>query len=379
MARAPLRRAWRAFVDRTGWTAPTKTEVATIGKAALAASLAWIVATAAGDTPDPVLAPLTAIIVVRVSTHATVWIAIQRSFAVVLGILVALAIGDAIGLSALTVGLLTGGSLVVAQLVLRLPRQAANQVPVSVLVVMAALATSRGSYGWDRALNAVIGAGVGAVVSLALPASRLKDARQTIERLGSALGGVLEAMGKGVREPWTSKQTAEWRRKAHAARDRLVSNAKDAIGTGRESAQWNIRDRPHTEELTRYEKALPRLERAAIGVSSLGRGLDDEAHAVVGRELPAMQAMSLLLIALGQFVRTFAGDVLSGGHGDGVDAALEEVERRREPCARAASRRALGALGEDGGASVDAQAVEWLGYAALLVQIDRIVDDLNAA
>jgi uncharacterized membrane protein YgaE (UPF0421/DUF939 family) len=378
MARAPLRRAWRAFVDRTGWTAPSTTEVATIGKAALAASLAWIVATAASHTPDPVLAPLTALIVVRVSTHATIWMAIQRSFAVVLGILVALALGDAIGLNALTVGLLTGASLVVAQLVLRLPRQAANQVPVSVLVVMAALATSRGSYGWDRALNAVIGAGVGAVVSLALPASRLKDVRQTFERLGSTLGEVLQGMGKGVREPWTSKQTEEWRRKGHTARDRLVTNAKDAIGTGRESAQWNIRDRPHVDELSRYENALPRLERAAIGVSSLARGLDDEAQAAAGQELPAMQAMSLLLVALGQFVRAFARDVISDGHGDGVDAALTEVERRREPCARAASRRALGALGEDGGPYVDARAVEWLGYAALLVQIDRIVDDLHA-
>src|SRR4051812_32147845 len=292
MARAGLRKAWRTFVDRTGWTPPTKSEVATIGKAALAASLAWVVADAVTKTPDPVLAPLAALICVRVSAHASVWHALQRSAAVLLGVLVAVAIGDAVGLNGLTVGLLVGLSLAVAQLLLRLPRQAANQVPVSVLVVMAALATTHHSTAWDRAVNTAIGAGIGAAVSIALPASRLKSARQNLERLGSTLGEVLEAMGSGLGETWTSKLTAKWRKKAHAARDRLVSDAKDAIGSGREAAQWNIRDRPHVDELGRYEDFFPRLERTAIGVASIARGLDDDARAAARDQLPPMQAMS---------------------------------------------------------------------------------------
>src|SRR5947209_473078 len=174
-----MRRAWRAFVDRTGWTPPTRGEIATVLKAALAASLAWALARLVTGTPEPVLAPLTALICVRVSAHASVRIAIQRSAAVVLGVLLALAIGDAVGLNWLTVGLLTGASLAVALLILRLPRQAANQMPVSVLVVLAAVATQHSSDGWERALNAVLGAAVGATVSLALPASRVASARET--------------------------------------------------------------------------------------------------------------------------------------------------------------------------------------------------------
>ena len=379
MAHARLRRAWRAFVDRTGWTPPTTNEIATIGKAALASSLAWVVASAVTDVPDPVLAPLAALITVRVSVYASVRHALQRSAAVVLGVLVAVAIGNAIGLNALTVGLLTGGSLAVAVLVLRLPRQAANQVPVSVLVVMAALATRHATDGWERALNTVIGAAVGAAVSLALPASRLNHARQSLERLGTTLGDVLEAMGNGVGEAWTSKQSAEWRTKAHVARERLVDDAKDAIGSGREAAQWNIRDRRHVDELGRYEAVLPRVERTAIGVSSIARGLDDDARSVAGGELPPMKAMSALLVALGALVRAAVRNVLAEGSERDVELAFTEVALRREPCAQAASTRALGAISDDIAVSPGRPGLQWLTYAALLVQIDRVVDDLAAA
>lgn len=373
-----MHRAWQAFVDRTGWTAPTKTEFATVAKAALAASLAWAVAAAVTDIPDPVLAPLAALITVRVSAHASVRIALQRTAAVVLGVLVAVAIGDAIGLNALTVGLLTGVSLGIALLLLRLPRNAANQMPVTVLVVIAALASRKDSAGLERALNTVLGAGVGVSVSLLLPASRVKDARQTIERLGLALGDVLDTMSAGLREPWTTNQTTEWRRKAHATRDRVVANAKDAVGNGREAATWSIRDRRHVVELGRYEDALPRLERTAIGVSSISRGLDDDTHAVLDAELPPMIAMSSLLGGLADLVRAVTSSIIGHGSADDVERAVEELRVLREPCAQAASRRARGALAPEDMTAVDRPTLEWMSYAALLVQTDRIVEDLRA-
>ncbi len=373
------RHAWQAFVTRTGWTAPTRTEVATVGKAALAASLAWLLAVAVTDIPDPVLAPLAALICVRVSANASVRTALQRSAAVVLGVLVALGVGDAVGLNALTVGLLTAASLAVALLLLRLPRQAANQMPVTVLVVLAALSANHASYGWERAFNTVIGAGVGAAVSLALPASRVKDARQTIQRLGTTLGDVLRTVSAGLREPWTTKQTTEWRRKARAARDRLVTDAKDAVGNGREAAQWNVRDRRHVAELGGYEDFLPRLESTAIGVSSIARGLDDDAHDVAGGELPPIIAMSAVLGALGDLVGTVTGRVLGQGTEAEAERAFEQVRLKREQCARAASRRAQGALAADEEpAPTDNPTLQWMSYAALLVQVDRIVEDLRA-
>jgi uncharacterized membrane protein YgaE (UPF0421/DUF939 family) len=358
------------------WTPPTTTEIAVVAKAALAAALAWALAVALTDVPNPVLAPLAALITVRVSVRASVRHAFQRSAAVVLGVVLAIAIGDALGLNTLTVGLLTGVSLGVAQLLLRLPRPAATQVPVSILVVMAALASRHEDYAWERLLDTIIGAAVGVAVSLVLPASRVTDARQTLGRLGSTLGGVLDDIGAGLHAPWTTEQTSEWRRTARVARERLVDEAREAVGNGREAAQWNVRDRRHIAELGRYEDALPRLERAAIGVSSIARGLDDHAH-LTGGEHRAMPDMASFLGALGDLVRAQVDGVLGVvGDADGA-TALEEVRRRRAPCEQAAVRQVQQAIGGVAGPEERAE-FEWMSYTALLVQADRIVDDPSA-
>ena len=260
------------------WTPPTSTEIGTVLKSGLAAGISWPLAQAVTGVGDPVLAALTALVVVQVSVRASIFTALQRSAAVVLGVLVALAIGDLLALNWLTVALLVTAALGVAELILRLPPAAARQVPVSGLLVLSAAAVDPGRFAGLRALDTVVGAVVGVVVSLVLPASRLVDARQTVDRLARSLGDVLEAMGRGLAEPWTAAQTQEWRRTARAVRGRLVGQATEAVGTGRESARWNVRDRRHVEELARYEEVLPRLERTAIGASVISRGLDDHAH-----------------------------------------------------------------------------------------------------
>jgi hypothetical protein len=315
-------------------------------------------------------------VVVQVSVRSSVRTAIQRSVAVVLGVLLALAIGDALEWNALTVAVLVAVSLGVAELVLRLPASAARQVPISGLVVLTTASLSPESSAWRRAVDTVIGAAVGIVVSLILPASRLVDARQTLERLAANLGDVLETMGSGLQQPWSTDQTAEWRRTARTARERLVPQAAEAVGSSRETAQWNVRDRRHVDVLGRYEAIMPRLERTAIGVSVISRGLDDHARLAAAAH-PAMPGMGALFVALAGAVRASVLNVLGEADDDSVARSLAEVQARRKACLRGAFRRARLAL--DHGESGDAQAEgEWLGYAALLVQVDRIVGDLGA-
>ena len=346
-------------------------------KSGLAAGLSWWLAGLVTGVSGPALAPLTALVVVQVSVRASVRTALQRSAAVVLGVLLALAIGDALTLNGFTVGVLAALSLGVTELVFRLPAAAARQVPVSVLVVLTAVTSSPITYGWQRAVDTAIGAAVGVAVSLVLPASRLVDARQTLDRLGSAVGGVLASMGAGLQQPWSTDQTAEWRRLARTARDALVRQAVEAVGNGREAARWNARDRRHIDVLGRFEDVMPRLERTAIGVSVISRGLDDHAH-LAGSTHPAMPAMGALLAALANAVRAVVQDVLGDTAGTDVATALEEVRVRRQRCALGASRRARLAIEHDEAFDADELEGEWLGYAALLVQVDRIVGDLSA-
>jgi uncharacterized membrane protein YgaE (UPF0421/DUF939 family) len=372
-----IRRLRERLLDEVSWSPPTSTEIGTVAKSGLAAGLSWWIARAVTDLPNPVLAPLTAVVVVQVSVRASVLTALQRSAAVVLGVLLALAIGDALELNGLTVAVLVAVSLAVAQLVLRLPPSAARQVPISGLVVLSAVASSPESSGWRRGLDTVLGAAVGVAVSLVLPASRLVDARQTLERLTASLGGVLETMGSGLQQRWSTDQTGDWRRNARTVRDRLVGQAIEAVGNGREAARWNVRDRRHVEVLGRYEDVMPRLERTAIGVSVISRGLDDHAR-LSGTTHRAMPAMGALLVALGSAVRALVQDVLGEPEAANLAGSLAEVRVRRERCVQGASRRARSALEHDEALDADELEGEWLSYAALLVQVDRIVGDLSA-
>jgi uncharacterized membrane protein YgaE (UPF0421/DUF939 family) len=348
-----------------------------VAKSGLAAGLSWWVARVVTDVPAPVLAPLTALVVVQVSVRASVRTALQRSAAVVLGVLVALAIGDALALNGVTVAVLVAVSLGISQLVMRLPAGAARQVPISILVVLTAVTSSPESSGWSRVMDTVLGAAVGVVVSLALPASRLVDARQTLDRLADGLSSGLEAMGSGLQQPWSTDQTEEWRRHARTTRDRLVDEAVEAVGNGRETAHWNVRDRRHTEVLGRYENMVRRLERTAIGISVISRGLDDHTR-LSGTTHAAMPAMGALLMALADAVHAVVQDVLGESDDDDVNRSLTEVWVRRQRCVQGAARRARLALEQDEhGDDVQLES-EWLSYAAILVQVDRIVADLSA-
>ena len=121
---------------------------------------------------------------------------------------------------------------------------------------------------------------------------------------------------------------------------------------------------------------MPRLERTAIGVSVISRGLDDHAR-LAGATHPAMPKMGALFDALAGAVRVSVLNVLGEADHASVAASLAEVQARRTACLQGAFRRARLAL--DRGERIDAQAEgEWLGYAALLVQVDRIVGDLGA-
>jgi hypothetical protein len=367
----------RRLIGTVSRTPPTSTELGLIAKSGLAAGLSWWVALVLTDVPTPVLAPLTAIVVVQVSVRASVRTALQRSGAVVLGVLAAVVLGDALGLNGFTIGLLVVLSLGFAQLVLRLPAGSARQLPISMLVVLTTVTGSQESYGWRRGLETVLGAAVGVVVTFVLPASRLVDASQTLDRLGTSLGRVLRAMGGGLHEAWSPDLTGEWRREARTVRDRLVEQAGEAVGSVRESARWNVRDRRHIATLARYEEVLPRLERTAIGVSVISRGLDDHAR-LSGAPHRPMASMGALLISLATAVETLTGNVLAGADYDPaeLDRSFDDLQARRERCVLGAARRARLALDHED--HPDGLEGEWLGYAALLVQVDRIIVDLRA-
>ncbi len=226
-----LRQRWWRVAERAARTRPTHVEVESVLRATLAAAIAWLLAVALTDVAAPVLAPLAALITTRASVHATLRHALERSGAVVLGVLAAVAVGDAIGLNVVSIAILCGGSLALTQLVLRMPQQVATQVPVSLLAVMAAGVAGNTGYAWVRVFDTVLGAAVGVVIALVLPSSRFADARDTIRRLSETLVALLGDLGSALADGWSVDQTLQWRRTA--AHRPPASRRRDGRGGGR--------------------------------------------------------------------------------------------------------------------------------------------------
>ena len=121
---------------------------------------------------------------------------------------------------------------------------------------------------------------------------------------------------------------------------------------------------------------MPRLERTSIGVSVIARGLDDYAR-ITGATHDPMKGMGELLVALATAVRAVVAEVLDPSTASAIDATLEDVSERRDVCRKAAARRARLAIDVDDASDPTLVEGEWLNYAAVLVQVDRIVTDLT--
>jgi hypothetical protein len=90
-----------------------------------------------------------------------------------------------------------------------------------------------------------------------------------------------------------------------------------------------------------------------------------------------MASMGELFNALAEAVAALTREMRDGAI-DELTQALDEVAVRRDRCVQAAARRARLALEGDNAEDLEQIEGEWLNYAALLVQVDRIVADLAA-
>ena len=158
-----------------------------------------------------------------------------------------------------------------------------------------------------------------------------------------------------------------------------MRQAAEAVGSSpAQAVWWKFRDRRHVEVLVRYEEVLPALQRTAIGVSVISRGLDDHAR-LSGTSHQPMASMAALLESLAAAVKALVDDVLGVPGGTDLAGALDTVRNAVLPGVSSARReRARIALEHDDGTATDSIEGEWLNYAALLVQVDRIVGDLSA-
>ncbi len=167
----------------------------TIARLAVTAIVAYLVALPLPlrGASQPVLAPLTALLVVQVSLYQTLRSAVHRVVAVVAGVLLAVALADLAGFTWWSLGITIAAGLAVGY-ALHLG-DAVLEVPISAMLILSN-ATRAAAVG--RIAETAIGTTAGLAAVFVFSSPRLQSAEEAVEDLCRRLSDLLTAMADGL-------------------------------------------------------------------------------------------------------------------------------------------------------------------------------------
>lgn len=236
---------WSGLLRRRG----ARETAVQAAKAALAAVLAllatqWLGVTLLAEQGTGVqafLGPYAAVLAVTSTVRRSWTGAGRQAVLVVLGVLLAFAVGHLVPATAPALAL-----VVVVGLLLGRWRKLApdgDWLAITALILLLNGSAARPDELLAWVLSSLVGAVIGAAVNtLVLPPLHLQGARDAVLSLTAAIAGELRTVADGVRSGWSTPDATAWLTGARGLRA-SVAGAHDAVGVGRESMRWNPRRR----------------------------------------------------------------------------------------------------------------------------------------
>lgn len=237
-------------------------------KAALAGTLAWVLASTVLGLQQPFLAPWAAVLVVHATVYRTVSRGAQQVAATFVGVLLAWTAGQLLGLGAAAMALM----LVVAFGLggLRWWREEATTIATTGIAVLATNAVAHTNLLTGRLVDTGIGVVVGFAVNLLVwPPLRDRAAWSRIDALPSDLAEVLAHLASGLRPELEPDEAEDWIEQLRAV-DTRVDEAWGLVRQAQESSRLNPR-RSRPAGLDDMDDVLHRLEQAVADVLSMAR------------------------------------------------------------------------------------------------------------
>ena len=317
-------------------------------KTVAAAVIAWVLAVNVFHLEQPFLAPWAALLTVHATVYRTLARGAQQVGAVVLGVLLAAAVGSAFGVNAATLA----AAMFVALMAGALPafRGESTTAAATALVVLATGYSDDGSVLIARLLDTAIGIGVGFLVTLAVWAPlRDRSAARHVDRIDDEIGDLLSDMGSCLAEGCDEEDVDRWIDRTREL-DHEIDRAWSVVSEARESGRLN--PRPGAPARARasddFASLLRRLEQAVAEIRSMA---DTIAHSSDDWDPRFREPWIELLCRAGAAI------------GGADEPTVEQVE---------AELHALAAeLPTD-----DLPAGSWPVYGALIVNLRNIVDAL---
>ena len=232
------------------------------------------------STDRPVLAPLTALLVLQASLYQTIRSGIRKVGSVAAGVLVAVGVSEFIGFSWWQLGLVIACALLIGR-ALRLGDDLL-EVPISAMLIFASAGSHSAATG--RVVDTLVGTAAGLAGGLVFAAPRVQPAREAVAGLAGQLAGLLGQMADDLTAPGCGDGTAI--AGAPGGTDAAVGDAgrADADGSdaggaaGNEPAETGASAGP-PDEVAETAGTRPAADRAAEWLTR-ARALRDEIERV---------------------------------------------------------------------------------------------------
>jgi hypothetical protein len=251
-----------------------------IARLAVTATVAYLIARLLpGTTSRPVLAPLTALLVLQASVYQTVRAGLKKVAAVTAGVLIAVAVSQCVPYTWWLLGLLIAGALALGH-AMRLGNDLL-EVPISAMLIFSA--SVHGAAAAGRIVDTLIGTAVGLVGGLVLTRLRHQPAREGVADLARRLADLLGQLAEGLRTVPDLARATEWLLDQVHALHGEIEQVDDALRQAEESARLNPRALVlPSDELSAHEEALrtglERLENSALYLHGLAWSIIDSAR-----------------------------------------------------------------------------------------------------
>ena len=328
--------------------------------------------------PPPIIAALTALLVVQATLSSTLLNGLQRVASVVAGVALAVLVVAAVGLTWWSLAVLVAASIIVGQLLRLGPHLV--EVPISAMLVLGVGAAGVESVGGGRVVETLIGAAVGVLVNLLFPpAVQTRYAGRAVYRFASEIAGLLDDAAAVLSAgPVTAEQSTRWledarRLNRHAPRvDRALTHAE-------ESRRLNVRALGTSPIGPGMRQGLDALEHTSVSLRTLFRALDDATRGRAGNGGDPTHAdtvrriTSSLLARMGNTVREF-GSLLLTEVGTGAGWEHERLAGALDAL-RSGRSLAQDLLADDPRDDTGLRELT----ATLLTTVDRMSDELDPA
>jgi hypothetical protein len=245
------------------------------------ASASYLVGTLFFPGTHPLLAPLTAMLVVQVSPVSLLASGVDRVVAVVSGVSLAVAFAGVVPLTWWSLGVLIFVSLVVGQ-ALHL-RANLIEVAISGMLVLGVGALGVEAHAWQRIAETMVGAAVAVAANLVLPPRvPTADAGRAIERLADALSGLLRRAADALEEMAHEHRSVGPASDAWLGQARLITyDDVPRVGAtllqAEQGRRFNVRAVGTPDRGPGLRQGLESLEHTAVAIRSMFRALADAA------------------------------------------------------------------------------------------------------